>query len=141
MPDFLPKHNILIVWKPEYDLGIPILDEQHRGVVSVINSLYFGMQNKHGASMLSPIIGMIHEYTRIHFDLEEDFQRSCDFPNAISHRALHGELTKAMSAIGKESISNRDPREFMEFLKKWWVDHICNKDREFLNYLRDTQNL
>ena len=136
----LLEHNIFIVWKPEYDLGIPIIDEQHRGIVSTINSLYFGMQNKHGESMLAPIIGMIHEYTRIHFDIEEDFLKKCEFPMAGRHRELHSELTAALSAIGKDSISHRDPYEFMDFLKKWWVDHICHKDREFLNYLRDTQN-
>ena len=135
------EHNIFIVWRPEYDLGIPIIDEQHRGIVSTINSLYFGMQNKHGESMLAPIIGMVREYTRIHFDIEEDFQRKCEYPMASHHSKLHNELTKTLSTIGKDSISHRDPYEFMEFLKKWWIDHICHKDRDFLNFFRDTQNI
>ena len=140
MRHFLLEHNMFVVWKPEYNLGIPIIDEQHRGIVSSINSLYFGMQNKHGESMLAPIIGMVREYTRIHFDIEEDYQRKCEYPMAGHHRELHNELTKTLSAIGKDSISHRDPYEFMDFLKKWWVNHICHKDREFLDYLWSSEN-
>ena len=84
---------------------------------------------------------MIREYTRVHFSIEEDFLKKCGFKKADHHCELHSELTKSLSEIGKDSISNRDPYEFMEFLKKWWIDHICLKDREFLNDLRYTQNL
>jgi len=39
------NHNILIVWDSSFNLGIPIVDEQHRGIVSTINSLCFAIQN------------------------------------------------------------------------------------------------
>ena len=65
----LLNHSILIVWQPSYDLGIPIIDEQHRGIVTTINSLCYAIQNKHGVEMLKPVIGMVNEYTRIHFEV------------------------------------------------------------------------
>ena len=36
--------NLYITWKNEDELGIPIIDEQHRGVVTAINSLFYFMQ-------------------------------------------------------------------------------------------------
>ena len=137
----LLRHNVLIVWKPEYDLGIRIIDEQHRGIVTTINSLYYGMQNNHTGNMLSPIIGMIYDYTRIHFEIEETFLEVCGFPKADNHRALHSELMGELSKTGKESISHRDPYQFMAFLKKWWIHHICDKDRLFRDYLLKMHNL
>ena len=125
----------LIAWKPGYDLRIYILDEQHRGIVAAINSLYYGMQTKQSGDMLIPIFKIMHEYAHIHFKTEEEFHEKFDFPNAISHRALHRELTGALSKIGEESITHHDPHELMDFLKKWWIDHIRDKDRVFRDYL------
>ena len=129
------NHNLLIVWRPEYDLGIPIIDEQHRGIVTTINSFYYSIQNKHGEKMLKPVINMVYEYTHLHFEVEEDFLKKCDFPELEQHQALHHELNRSISKVGKESMWNQDPLEFLNFLKTWWIHHICEKDREFRDYL------
>jgi hemerythrin len=123
------------MWKPEYNLGIPIVDEQHRGVVATINSLYYGMQNKHADTMLRPVIEMINNYTTIHFETEEDFLKKCGYPDLEQHLELHNELKKKLSSVGKKSIWEQDPSQFMEFLKTWWIDHICKKDWLFRDYL------
>ena len=128
-------HNILIVWQPSYNLGIPIVDEQHRGIVSTINSLCYAIQNKHGHEMLKPAIGMINEYTRIHFEIEEEFLEKCGYPDLDKHRLLHKELTQALSQTSKNSIWDRDPQEFLHFLKDWWINHICKEDHVFTQYL------
>jgi len=123
------NHNVFIIWKPEYNLGIHIVDEQHRGIVSIINSLYYAIQNKGGGSALKPVMNMIHEYTRIHFKVEEEFLEKCDFPNLRQHIELHKELIEKMSKSEKDSGWASDPRQLMDFLKTWWIDHICDKDR------------
>jgi hemerythrin len=30
---------------------------------------------------------------------------------------------------------DKDPYPFMDFLKNWWIDHICNEDLIFRDYL------
>jgi hemerythrin len=132
-------HNVLIVWKPEYNLGIRIVDEQHRGIVTIINSLYYGMQNKHGEDILVPVNGMINEYTRIHFKIEEAFLEKCNYPELGEHKEFHRELINKLNKIGRESLRQHDPKEFFDFLKEWWINHICDKDRAFLNYLSKTR--
>ena len=132
------NQNVLIVWKPRYNLGIPIIDEHHRGIVTTINSLYFGMQNKHGEDMLRPAVRMIHDYTLMHFAVEEAFLRKYMYPGLKQHQQWHKELKIELARIGKKSIGDHDPYEFLLFLKDWWIDHICKKDREFLKYLLST---
>ena len=66
---------------------------------------------------------------------EEEFLEKYDFPDLVSHRVLYKELMDALSKVGEKSIMERDPYQFMDFLKKWWVDHIGNKDRVFRDYL------
>ena len=129
------KHNVFIVWKQEYQLGIPIIDEQHRGIVTIINSLHYGIQNKYIDDILVPIVDMIKDYTQIHFQIEEDFLEECHFPNLVKHQSLHDDLTAKLAIIGNKSMLDQDPFQFLDFLKKWWIDHICIEDQAFRDFL------
>jgi len=135
----IPEHNVFIVWQPEYNIGIHIIDEQHRGIVSTINSLYYGMQNNYIKEMLTSIVGMMYDYTHIHFHIEEDFLTKIDFPNAKKHRELHQELTYQLAKMGRDSLLEKDSIKFLEFLKKWWINHICCEDLIFRNHILSLQ--
>jgi hemerythrin len=137
--DNLFSHNVFIIWKPEYNLGIPIIDEQHHGIVTIINSLFYGMQNRHGEDLLMPVFGMVKEYTRIHFEIEENFLEKCTYPQLKEHKVFHKELIDRLNRVGKDSLHQHNPKEFLDFLKEWWINHICKEDRAFLNYLSSTR--
>ncbi len=105
----LQSHAALIAWRSKYEQGVFIIDEQHRAIIAVINSLYYAMQNNHGIDMLHPVVGMIAEYTRIHFETEEAFHRKCDFPDAEQHHSLHLELIRKMSKIARKARITKTP--------------------------------
>ena len=126
--DIMSDHNLFIVWEPRFNLGIPIIDEQHRGIVTTINSLYFGIRNHFVHNTFAAIVQMMNEYTRIHFEVEETFLEKIDYSNAQKHRALHAELMEQLMYTGRQSLLNGDPNQFLEFLKGWWISHICCED-------------
>ena len=133
-PSALPTHNVFIVWKPEYDLGIPIIDEQHRGVVTIINSLYYGTQNSYIKNILSPTIDMLRSYADIHFQTEEHFLEAINYPGTADHRLLHQGYSSILAGIDRVGTAERDPHELMDFLKKWWLGHICEEDMQFKGF-------
>ena len=53
---------LYIVWKDEFNLDIPILDEQHHAIVATINSLYFFIQEGWGLAALTPTLKIIKTY-------------------------------------------------------------------------------
>jgi len=132
-PLALLEHNVFIVWKQEYDLGIPIIDEQHRGIVTIINSLHFGTQNSYIKNILFPTVVMLRSYADIHFQTEEHFLETAEYPGAANHRLLHKEYTSKLAGIEREISIDKDPRQLMGFLKKWWLGHICEEDMLFKN--------
>ena len=131
----LIDQTVFIVWTPEYNLGIPIINEHHRGIVSIINSLHYGMQSNYIRGVLIPIIDMMYDYTRIHFQVEENFLNKINFPTAKMHHDLHLELLSRLTKMRKNSLLEKDPYEFMDFLKKWWANHICIEDLKYREYL------
>jgi len=48
------KNILYIVWSDNNELGIPIIDEQHRAIISTINSLHYFMQPGHGDDIIQP---------------------------------------------------------------------------------------
>jgi len=133
-PSVLLGHNVFIVWRPEYDLGIMILDDQHRGIVSIINSYFFGTKCESIKNLSQPTIAMLASYARIHFQTEEYFLEAINYPGLNSHRALHHAYTSKLAEIERLSKLDKDPYILMNFLKAWWLDHICGADMDFKNF-------
>ncbi len=128
-------HNLFIVWEPRFNLGIPIIDEQHRGIVTTINSLYFGIRNHFIQNSFAAVVQMMNDYTRIHFEVEEAFLEKLDYSHAQKHREQHAELMEQLLHTGKHSLLNGDPNQFLDFLKGWWISHICCEDLFYRDYL------
>ncbi len=132
-------HNVFIDWDKKFNLGIAIIDEQHRGVVTTINSLHFAIQNHFINNSFSALVQMMNDYTRIHFEVEEAFLESIDYTQTKQHRELHAGLLEELTLTGRESLLNHNPREFLSFLKGWWTNHILTEDLIYRDYILYSQ--
>ena len=132
-------HGVLIPWKPEYELGIPIIDEQHRGLVAAINSLHCAVLNEFGEKMIEPVIGMTKEYTLVHFATEEFFLKKCGFPDMEQHCEQHKGLMRSLFEVGQESVFNQDSDQMIRFLQEWLLNHILTEDQKYREYLLGMQ--
>ena len=137
--DNLLNHDVLFEWKQEYALGIPLIDEQHRGIVAIVNSLHCAMENGFAETVLEPIIDMTHKYMQIHFGAEEYCFGKCNYPGTKQHQQAHEILSERLFEVGQESIFNNEPKRFMEFLAKWLVNHLLTEDRKFRDYFVETK--
>ena len=129
--------NLLIASEDIQDTGIPIIDQQHRGMISVINSLYFFMRHKQGQEVPDPIITMIEQYTRIHFATEEKLLKAAEYPDFDAHKKLHDSLIRRLILAGNKCRHNNDVYNYLIFLKDWWTDHINRHDRLYIEHLHN----
>jgi len=126
---------LYIRWQEANELGIEILDEQHRGIVSVINSYYHYVQTGKSKEALILTKGMLDEMTELHFKTEEAYLHKHGYPHLASHAILHEKLFRAMASTFEDSLNNDDPDSFLRFLKDWWLHHINEEDRKYARYL------
>ena len=127
--------SLYITWTKEYELGIPIIDEQHRGVVTAINTLFYYMQYGRALEVLNPTLRVLDEYRLLHFETEEEIMKQYHYPDFDTHLLLHRQYDKNMDYIMRESIALSDPQVVLSFLKKWWLSHINNEDRKYSAYI------
>lgn len=126
---------LYIVWKDSHNLNLPIIDEQHRGIVSTINSLYYFVCIGKGYDALLPTLRIIEQYTVLHFETEEQAMLESRYPALERHQRLHRELREKTRTILGVSALNHDPMQALHFLKDWWLTHISIEDRQFSDWL------
>jgi hemerythrin-like metal-binding protein len=132
------NQHLFIQWTDHNETGIPLIDEQHRGIVSIINTFYYlmghGDSNNH---LYSCISDTMRNYSHIHFTTEEGLLQAAKYKDLENHKKLHKDLTLNIERIERECVSKNDVGPLLAFLKKWWMDHINEQDMLYAPYLRE----
>jgi hemerythrin len=129
--------GLLIIWRDVNMMEIPIIDEQHRGIVSIINSLHNAIGSKRDSQILEPATEMLVAYTKIHFLTEHDLLEESAYPELPAHDKLHDTLIQEMKKNFYESRKEKDPGIMLDFLKDWWLEHINKEDMLYKKHLKE----
>lgn len=129
------EDTLYIVWSDVYCTGIPIIDEQHRTIVSVINSLYYFIENDHGMEIIVPAFNMMVEYSHIHFKTEEALLRAAGYPALSAHIELHRHFLENLKDSAHQAIVEHDGMQLLKILKDWWLHHINQEDRRYVPFM------
>jgi len=127
--------NIYIIWTEGNSVGVPILDEQHKGIVSTINTLHYFLNQGSERQILKQTLAILENYTAIHFLTEEALMEEGSYPGISSHKLLHKQLLKKTREISERSTYVDDPLGVLKFLKQWWMSHINAEDKKYMPYL------
>lgn len=130
-------NTLFIVWSKDFETNIPILDEQHRGLVSTMNSLYYLMKEHRTANVIQPTLAAIDHYREIHFMTEEHLMEITDYPQKTEHKKQHDLFRKHAELLVAKGRKTLDPSELLEFFKGWWLDHVRVSDRAYESHFRE----
>jgi hemerythrin-like metal-binding protein len=129
------ENLLYIIWSDRYSTGISIIDEQHRGIVSAINSLHYFIGKGSGDEVLHPILKFLEQYIIIHFKTEEGLMSEAGYPDLRQHILMHEELSKKTEKFSRELTQNNDTDAVLRFLREWWLTHINQEDRKYAPYI------
>jgi len=82
----------LLQWKPEYSVGIAAVDDEHREMIDLINSVYAKLDESADRDAIEGCLEDIHSTIALHFALEERIMRERGFPEYGDHKEDHEEL-------------------------------------------------
>lgn len=129
----------LISWLPAYSVNIPPIDEQHKGLFDLLNQLHDEITIKHsGHAAIGNALEKLIQYTKTHFELEERFLESMQYPEIAKHKAKHAAMTqKAMKLQQEFARGNTDiATEVMNFMLTWLTNHILHSDKRYSAFLK-----
>ncbi len=128
----------LITWDNSFILGIDTIDQQHRGLVDLVNTLHNAMRNRAGKQVLDRIFSELTEYTVNHFSVEESMMRESGHQQYEMHKKVHEEWTRRVEEykqqfeIGSATVT----MDLMTFLGDWLVDHVKGIDRNIVDSIK-----
>jgi hemerythrin-like metal-binding protein len=121
-------------WNDNFECGIEIIDEQHKQLVSLLNSLVSNIAFQSEAPTLDKILASITEYVQFHFTTEEAIWRD-HFEGdvwATWHHQSHGDFIGEVTRISQEK-GNKSHEEMLlgivRFLTHWLAYHILDSDK------------
>lgn len=121
------------VWRPEYELGDPRVDDQHRRLFSLYEK----------AAGLSPgqvnrgeLLHDLYAYAIFHFAEEEALMAVEDYPPDArrDHAGLHAGLLADLIRLEESGQSVVD---ILDFFARWIDIHILEEDQKLGRFLRE----
>lgn len=116
-----------IDWNDTLVVDLPQIDEQHRKLINLSNSMLQAMVVGKGQAVLEETFGELKKYTEYHFADEEKLMEQLEYPAIAEHRELHGALIEQVMDFSAR-LDKVSPTEAVDFLNGWIVNHIREED-------------
>jgi hemerythrin len=118
----------LVTWKDEFNVGVEIIDSDHRGLVDIVNRLHDVLLG--GGDGALRICDELIQHTLVHFANEEQWFEPLCYPRADLHRRMHDKLKERILAYRAEL--ERDPAlAAFEQFTGWLTHHIAGEDHTY----------
>ncbi|MFH1154422.1 MAG: bacteriohemerythrin [Pseudomonadota bacterium] len=136
IPDIMP-------WGSKFILGIDTIDEQHKELVALINSLNKAMKMKKGRHESGKILNGLADYTAYHFSHEESLFDKYGYPQRKEHMEQHKKLVSQVMTFkhqygeGKAALT----MDLMSFLIEWLKNHILKTDMGYVPFLKEKMKI
>jgi hemerythrin len=127
----------MLKWDDHFSVGDDLMDNQHKKFIEILNKFQASFNEGKEIEISINILDELIYYSISHFNDEEEFMKSIDFPGLEDHILLHINFKKKLLEF-RNKIRN-DHREvhmeIMNFLKKWWQFHIMEKDMRYFDFV------
>jgi hemerythrin len=128
-----------IMWDESFSVGVRDLDEQHKQIVIIINTLIEMSNIKVDSEIISDTLTKMTRYALDHFNKEEHYMLEYGYPGYSLQKSQHQEFKKKTAdfCIGTMVYTETVPIEIFEFLKSWWTNHILQEDMKYKEFFNE----
>ena len=122
--------------KPEYYIGIDMIDQEHKQLFDYANEAYELLQEEFTPDKydkIDAILEKLRDYTVKHFTDEEAYMESIQYKKIFTQKIQHQEfITKLDKFIEEHENETEDQDEqimsILNYLTDWLVNHILHVD-------------
>ena len=120
--------SIQFTWDNTYSVGSPDLDEQHRRMFELANSL----AEMTDEGRIKHTIWRMFKHVHEHFAHEENMMKEIGYTQLNEHRELHNELITKLSDISTRTFDSQESLfQFQKFIYDWIINHIMIADKDY----------
>ena len=115
-----------IEWKPEYSVGDPAIDHEHRELIDLVNQTAGAILDRRPEAEIDAGFGDLMRAISSHFALEERQMREARYDQLDEHKGDHERLLDALRDIMDDAAVDPDQSadRLVETLEAWFADHF-----------------
>ncbi len=122
-----------LIWTNDWNIGIDIIDEQHKRIVDYINAL-----ENANMSTTGKVLQDLVEYTESHFAFEESLLVEAGYEFAGPHKATHANFIKRLNSYQADHERGEDvAAKLYAMLGTWLLHHIKRDDVAYVDAVQD----
>jgi hemerythrin len=132
---------VAIQWRDSYNIGVDLVDKQHKELFSAVNKLLDSCAHGKGSEEVINVVDFLADYVINHFSAEENLQKRYGYPEFAEHKKMHENFIKDVENIKKEiEMHGVSPKTVITVNRKivdWLTGHITSVDKKVGAYLKD----
>ena len=134
------KHEKHVTWSDRYSMGVKVVDDQHKGLLSFVNDLFNHATGDEyeEREYFKSVIQEAVKYIKVHFETEEKLMLSTKFPGYAEHKLIHDGFTMTVLKSVKDFEAGKRLvlEKFAYFLKDWVLAHVAVEDVKYAEYFK-----
>lgn len=119
-------------------LGIKTLDLQHEKFFKMLDELRLYSANKDNKLLIENLLEEFSAYATYHFVAEERMMKKSEFPLYEVHMQQHLFFKQKLDEF-KQALEYKNEmvdEQMLNFLRKWFVVHISEQDKQYADYIK-----
>lgn len=121
---------IRFMWSDAYSVGDEKLDNQHRHLFELGNSIQIADKSEARKYIME-----LYKYIRVHFDREENHMKNLGYPWLDEHREKHENLITELNQLS-EGFDRENFNTIATFLHEWLIRHVLVDDKKYFIFAR-----
>lgn len=137
-----------ILWRNELSVGDPMIDADHKQLISIINAAEDVINESGSRRDLERVLKRLDAYTKEHFVHEEQLQKRIGYPAHEDHVAEHRKLIETLDDIrarvgrAKDAYSYERALEGVAgMLQDWLMRHVMQHDMRMRPYIMKARQM
>ena len=130
----------IILWKQSFSVGVASVDADHKKLIGMINRLFGATLSSEPNQVLDNILRELTEYVVFHFNREEAYMDSLNYPEYETHKKSHQKLLDAARKFKKNldsGLATNLEKDVEKLLRDWLVNHIQSNDKHLGRFLNE----
>ncbi len=128
-----------IIWGENFSVGVRVLDEQHKQIVFMVNTLIEMNDVDVDSEAISDTLTKMTQYAISHFEKEEQYMVEYGYPEYPVQKRQHQEfkMKTVDFCMGAMARSVAVPTEIFTYLRSWWTNHILKEDMKYKTFFNE----
>lgn len=136
----------MFIWKDDFSVKIPLIDEQHKRLFEIGNSINVLLKEYDGQDSFDEIMSQLDNlsnYTKYHFEQEEKLMSHYGYEDLDEHKKEHRDFIAYLEGLDSNDIDH-DQKEtllnLIKFITSWVFKHIMNTDFKYSDFIVEKMN-